>query len=62
MNFFVLRSELRDIYDKVAAGERISDADALRLFESKDLNAVISTVFLVVTAAEVIFQGGFKLR
>ncbi len=26
------------------------------------LNAVVSTVFLVVTAAEVIFQGGFKLR
>ena len=26
------------------------------------LNAVISTVFLIVTAAEVIFQGGFKLR
>ena len=40
MNFFIQRSELRDIYDKVAAGERISDADALRLFESKDLNAV----------------------
>jgi aminodeoxyfutalosine synthase len=40
MNFFVQRSELRDIYDKVTAGERISDADALRLFESKDLNAV----------------------
>jgi aminodeoxyfutalosine synthase len=40
MNFFVQRSELRDIYDKVAAAERISDADALRLFESKDLNAV----------------------
>ena len=40
MNFFVQRSELRDLYDKVAAGERISDADALRLFESKDLNAV----------------------
>ncbi len=31
---------MRDIYDKAAAGERISDADALRLFESKDLNAV----------------------
>src|SRR5438445_8130936 len=29
MNFFVQRSELRDLYDKVAAGERISDADAL---------------------------------
>ncbi|HKW28941.1 MAG TPA: UbiA-like polyprenyltransferase [Verrucomicrobiae bacterium] len=26
------------------------------------LNAVISMVFLIVTAAEVIFQGGFKLR
>jgi aminodeoxyfutalosine synthase len=40
MNFFVQRSELRDLYDKVVAGERISDADALRLFESKDLNAI----------------------
>ena len=40
MNFFIQRSELRDLYDKVAAGERISEADALRLFESKDLNAV----------------------
>jgi aminodeoxyfutalosine synthase len=40
MNFFVQRSELRDIYDKVAGGERISETDALRLFESRDLNAV----------------------
>ena len=40
MNFFVQHSELRDLYDKVAAGERISEADALRLFESRDLNAV----------------------
>jgi aminodeoxyfutalosine synthase len=40
MNFFVQRSELRDLYDKVATDERISEADALRLFESKDLNAV----------------------
>lgn len=40
MNFFVQKSELRDIYDKVVAGERISEADALRLFETKDLNAV----------------------
>src|SRR5215468_2417122 len=40
MDFFVQKSELRDVYDKVAAGERISEADALRLFESKDLNAV----------------------
>src|SRR5439155_14535381 len=40
MKFFVERSELRDIYEKVAAGERISEEDALRLFESKDLNAV----------------------
>jgi aminodeoxyfutalosine synthase len=40
VNFFIERSELRDIYDRVVAGERISDADALRLFESKDLNAL----------------------
>jgi aminodeoxyfutalosine synthase len=40
MNFFIQRSELRDLYDKVAAGERLSEADALRLFESKDLNAL----------------------
>jgi aminodeoxyfutalosine synthase len=36
----IQHSELRDIYDQVAAGGRISEADALRLFESKDLNAV----------------------
>ncbi len=40
MHFFVQRSELCDLYEKVAAGQRISEADALRLFESKDLNAV----------------------
>jgi aminodeoxyfutalosine synthase len=40
VNFFIQRSELRDLYDKVVAGERISEDDALRLFESKDLNAV----------------------
>ncbi|HEX4265894.1 MAG TPA: aminofutalosine synthase MqnE [Verrucomicrobiae bacterium] len=40
VNFFVQRSELRDLYDKVAAGERISESDALRLFESKDLNVI----------------------
>ena len=31
---------MRDLYEKVAAGERISEADALRLFESRELNAV----------------------
>jgi aminodeoxyfutalosine synthase len=40
VNFFVHRSGLRDIYEQVAAGERISDAAALRLFESRDLNAL----------------------
>jgi hypothetical protein len=28
MNFFIQRSELRDLYDKVVAGERITEADA----------------------------------
>jgi len=40
VNFFVERSELRDIYYKVAADVRISEDDALRLFQSKDLNAL----------------------
>lgn len=40
MHFFVQRSELRDVYEKVAAGDRISETDALRLFESKDLHAL----------------------
>src|SRR5690242_7458372 len=40
MQFFVQRSQLRDLYDKVAAGERISEDEALRLFETKDLNTL----------------------
>ncbi|NBR85508.1 MAG: aminofutalosine synthase MqnE [Proteobacteria bacterium] len=40
MTFAVQHSALRDLYDKVVAGERLSDTDALRLFESKDINAV----------------------
>ncbi len=40
MQFFIQQSELRDLYEKVAAGQRISEADALRLFESKDLNTL----------------------
>jgi len=40
VHYFVQRSDLRDLYEKTAAGQRLSDADALRLFESRDLNAV----------------------
>ena len=40
MNFLLQKSELRDLYEKVVAGRRLSDEDALRLFQSKDLNAV----------------------
>src|SRR5437667_8990921 len=40
MSFFLERSELGDVFEKAAAGQRIDEADALRLFESKDLNAV----------------------
>lgn len=40
MSFAIQHSALRDLYDKVVAGERLSDTDALRLFESKDINAV----------------------
>lgn len=40
MRSFVQRGELRDLYDKVAAGERITEADALRMLESTDLNGL----------------------
>lgn len=40
MHFFVRHSPLKDLYEKVAAGERITESDALRLFETHDLNAL----------------------
>ena len=40
MNFFLQHSGLRDLHEKVAAGTRLDEADALRLFESKDLHAL----------------------
>jgi aminodeoxyfutalosine synthase len=40
MSFCIQSSELCDIHEKVAAGQRLSEADGLRLFESKDLNAL----------------------
>ena len=40
MNLVIEKSGLRDLYDKVVGGERISDEEALRLFESRDLNAI----------------------
>lgn len=40
MNFLLQRSELSDLHSKVAAGERLSEAEALRLFATKDLNAL----------------------
>jgi aminodeoxyfutalosine synthase len=47
MTFAIKQSGLADLHDKVAAGERISEADALRLFESKDLNALGAIADLV---------------
>ena len=40
MNSVFAHSELREIHAKVSAGERISEADALQLFETKDLNGL----------------------
>ncbi|MBM3875618.1 MAG: aminofutalosine synthase MqnE [Verrucomicrobia bacterium] len=41
MNRMLLQqSSLGDLADKVAAGQRLTEADAVRLFESKNLNAV----------------------
>ena len=41
------RSGLGDLYDKAASGARFSEADAMRLFESKDLNAIGTIADLV---------------
>ena len=40
MNFSLIPSELRAIAEKIAAGVRITDADALALYSSNDLNAL----------------------
>src|ERR1051325_343310 len=40
MNFVLQKSDLREPHDKAVARQRLSDEDALRLFQSKDLNAV----------------------
>jgi len=47
VQFLIRQSGLADLYDKVVAGTRISEEEALRLFESKDLN----TVGLIADAA-----------
>jgi aminodeoxyfutalosine synthase len=40
MNYVIQQSGLADIWEKVSAGRRIDETEALRLFESRDLNAV----------------------
>jgi aminodeoxyfutalosine synthase len=47
VNYFLQHSGLADLYDKVAAGVRITNEDALRLLESKDLNALGAIADLV---------------
>jgi aminodeoxyfutalosine synthase len=47
VNLFWQHHELRGLYDMVAAGRRISDEDALRLLQSKDLNALGAMANLV---------------
>src|SRR6267378_4318432 len=40
MNFILIPKELRPIAKKIEARQRISDADALNLYRSTDLNAL----------------------
>ena len=40
MKVLAQNSPLSDLHEKVESGERITDDDALRLFESRDLNAL----------------------
>ena len=47
MNFLMQRSELADLFDKVNAGVRLDEADALRLFATHDVNALGGLASLV---------------
>jgi len=47
MNSLLQQGEWRGLYEKAAAGERFSEEEALRLFESKDLNALGAMASLV---------------
>lgn len=40
VNVALLTPELRRVHDKVQVGERITDADALVLYNSRDLNGL----------------------
>ncbi|HEY0551571.1 MAG TPA: aminofutalosine synthase MqnE, partial [Verrucomicrobiae bacterium] len=40
MNLSLIRNELRPIAEKVERRQRISEADALQLFQSTDLNSL----------------------
>jgi len=40
-------SELRDLHDRIVAGGRLSEADAQRLFESRDLHALAALADLI---------------
>src|SRR5438552_18356027 len=40
MNYLLISKELRPIAEKVEAGQRISEADAVALYGSNDLNAL----------------------
>lgn len=40
MNFALAHGELRDVAERVLAGERLSEDDALRLFRTRNLNAL----------------------
>lgn len=40
VNFVLQRCGLRDLADKLAAGERLTETEGLRLFQTRDLNAL----------------------
>jgi aminodeoxyfutalosine synthase len=47
VNFFLQQDEWRGLREKAAAGERFSEEEAMRLLESKDLNALGALASLV---------------
>ncbi len=47
MSFLMRQSELNDLYERVATGARLNEADAQRMFESNDLNSLGAIARLV---------------
>jgi 2-iminoacetate synthase ThiH len=55
MNYTLIPQELRPIAEKIEAASRISESDALILYRSNDLNALVMLANVVIERKNVNF-------